>query len=123
MFLAAPTLAQHAALEAFADDSIAILETRRREFQQRRDYLLPALRDIGFDIPVIPEGAFYLYADCSRFTNDSYAFCSKLLEDAAVAITPGTDFGIYQPEHYVRFAYTTSLENLQEGVRRLQQYL
>jgi aspartate/methionine/tyrosine aminotransferase len=123
LFLAAPTIAQHAALEAFDDESINILETRRYEFQQRRDFLLPALRDIGFDIPVVPDGAFYLYANCSRFTDDSFSFSSRLLEEAGVAITPGIDFGVNQPETHVRFAYTTSLEKLQEGVRRLREFL
>ncbi len=123
LFLAAPTMAQHAALKAFDEDSISILEARRREFQQRRDFLLPALREIGFDIPVIPDGAFYLYANCSRFTTDSYSFSSRLLEEAGVAITPGIDFGINKPETHVRFAYTTSMENLQEGVQRLRAYL
>ncbi len=123
LFLAAPTIAQHAALRAFDEDSINILESRRREFRQRRDYLLPALRDIGFDIAVIPDGAFYLYASCRRFTEDSYRFTSRLLEEAGVAITPGIDFGSNRPETHVRFAYTTSLENLQEGVRRLRAFL
>jgi len=123
LFLAAPTIAQHAALKAFDDESVSVLETRRREFQQRRDYLLPALRDIGFEIPVIPDGAFYLYANCSRFTDDSFSFSSRLLEEAGLAITPGIDFGVNQPETHVRFAYTTSLENLQEGVRRLREFL
>lgn len=123
LFLAAPTIAQHAALRAFDEDTITILEARRREFQQRRDYLLPALRAIGFDIPVIPDGAFYLYANCSRFSDDSYRFTSQLLEEVGVAITPGTDFGINRPETHVRFAYTTSMGNLQEGVRRLRAFL
>jgi aspartate/methionine/tyrosine aminotransferase len=123
LFLAAPTIAQHAALRAFDEDTITILEARRREFQQRRDYLLPALRAIGFDIPVIPDGAFYLYANCSRFSDDSYRFTSQLLEEVGVAITPGTDFGINRPETHLRFAYTTSMGNLQEGVRRLRAFL
>jgi len=123
LFLAAPTIAQHAALKAFDEESISILESRRLQFQQRRDYLLPALRELGFEIAVIPEGAFYLYANCSRFTDDSFSFASRLLEEAGVALTPGIDFGINRPETHVRFAYTTSLENLQEGVRRLQEYL
>ena len=123
LFLAAPTIAQHAALKAFDEESISILESRRREFQQRRDYLLPALRELGFEIAVIPQGAFYLYANCSRFTDDSFSFASRLLEEAGVAITPGIDFGTHQPETHVRFAYTTSLEDLQEGVRRLRAYL
>jgi len=123
LFLAAPTMAQHAAIAAFSDENIAILETRRQEFRKRRDFLLPALRELGFDIPVTPDGAFYLYADCSRFSEDSYAFSIQLLEEAGVAITPGVDFGSNQPERHVRFAYTTSLENLREGVRRLAEYL
>ncbi len=123
LFLAAPTLAQHAALRAFEPDNIAILEERRGQFRERRDYLLPALRELGFDIPVTPDGAFYLYADCSRFTTDSYRFTQQLLEEAGVAITPGIDFGNNCPERHVRFAYTTSLEKLQEGVRRLREFL
>jgi aspartate/methionine/tyrosine aminotransferase len=123
LFLAAPTPAQHAALAAFEPESIAILEARREEFRTRRDYLLPALRDLGFDIPVTPEGAFYLYADCSRFTDDSFAFSKQLLEEAGVAITPGIDFGNHQPERHVRFAYTTSRKHLEEGIRRLREYL
>jgi aspartate/methionine/tyrosine aminotransferase len=123
LYLAAPTLAQYAALSAFDPENIAILEARRLEFRARRDYLLPALRGLGFDIAGTPEGAFYLYADCSRFTDDSYGFSVRLLEEAGVAITPGIDFGEHRPERHVRFAYTTSLENLQEGVRRLKDYL
>jgi len=123
LFLAAPTLAQYAALSAFDPENIAILEARRREFRARRDYLLPALRGLGFGIAGTPEGAFYLYADCSRFTDDSYRFSTQLLEETGVAITPGIDFGTHLPERHVRFAYTTSLENLQEGVHRLKAYL
>lgn len=123
IFLAASTPAQYAALAAFRPDTIAILEERRREFQARRDYLLPTLRDLGFDIQVEPQGAFYLYADCSRLTRDSFAFARELLERAGVAITPGRDFGSNAPERHVRFAYTTSLENLREGVRRIAAFL
>ncbi len=123
LYLAAPTLAQYAALTAFDPENIAILEGRRLEFRARRDYLLPALRALGFEIAGTPAGAFYLYADCSRYTDDSYEFSARLLEEAGVAITPGIDFGIHRPERHVRFAYTTSLENLEEGVRRLKEYL
>jgi aspartate/methionine/tyrosine aminotransferase len=123
IFLAASTLAQHAALEALTEVSLAILESRRQEFQKRRDYLLPALRDLGFDIPVTPRGAFYLYADCSRFTDDSYMFSRDLLEQAGVAITPGLDFGHNRPEQFVRFAYTNDIENLLEGVERIRKFI
>jgi len=123
LFLAASTPAQYAALAAFAPASLAIFEARRREFQARRDFLLPALRELGFAIPIIPEGAFYLYADCRRFTQDSHDFALRLLETAGVAITPGIDFGRFQAERYVRFAYTNSLENLREAVERLRRLL
>ncbi|MCW8839937.1 MAG: pyridoxal phosphate-dependent aminotransferase [Gammaproteobacteria bacterium] len=123
LFIAAPTLAQHAALAAFSPESLAILEQRKEAFRQRRDYLLPALRELGFEIPVTPQGAFYLYADCSRFSNDSFSFAAELLEQAGVAITPGIDFGSHLPERHLRFAYTTSMEQLQEGVSRLATYL
>jgi aspartate/methionine/tyrosine aminotransferase len=123
IFLAAPTISQHAALAAFAPETRAILAEHREAFRQRRDFLLPALRELGFDIPVTPAGAFYLYADCSKFTDDSYAFALDVLEQAGVAITPGKDFGANQPARHVRFAYTTGLDRLQEGVDRLAVYL
>ncbi len=123
LFLAAPTVAQHAALRAFDEDNIAILESRRAAFRERRDFLLPALRELGFDIPINPTGAFYLYADSSRFTDDSYRFTADLLEQAGVAITPGIDFGSHRAAQHVRFAYTTSLENLEVAVSRLAEYL
>lgn len=123
IFLAASTPAQHAALAAFHPDTIAILEERRREFQRRRDFLLPALRDIGFDIPVTPEGAFYLYADCSRFAHDSQDFARRLLDEAGVAITPGLDFGHFDPETHVRFAYTTDMGRLRDGVERIRNFV
>ena len=88
-------------------------------FQARRDYLFPALRDLGFRIPVEPQGAFYLYADCSALTDDSYRFAMNLLENKGVAVTPGRDFGSNRPERHMRFAYTTGLSKLREGVRRM----
>jgi len=123
LFLAAPTPAQHAALAAFEPGTQMILEQRREAFRQRRDYLLPALRALGFVIHREPEGAFYLYADCSRFTDDSFAFAHELLETAGVAITPGIDFGRNEAARHVRFAYTTSLDQLQLGVQRLAEFL
>ncbi|OYV76565.1 MAG: aminotransferase [Chromatiales bacterium 21-64-14] len=123
LFLAASTPAQHAALAAFHPDTLAVLDARRREFQARRDYLLPALRELGFRIPAVPAGAFYIYADCSAFTEDSDGFARDLLEHAGVAVTPGRDFGHHAPQRHLRFAYTTSLEHLQEGVARLRAHL
>lgn len=123
LFLAAPTPAQHAALAALSPETRIILEQRREVFRQRRDYLLQALRELGFEIPVTPQGAFYLYANCERFTDNSLTFAEGLLEEAGVAVTPGLDFGTNQPEKHLRFAYTTSLERLQQGIERLQIYL
>ena len=123
IYLAPPTPAQHAALAAFEPETIAILEARRAEFRARRDYLVPALREIGFDVPVTPQGAFYVYAGCGRMTRDSYCFARDLLEQAGVAITPGVDFGANAPERHVRFAYTSSVERLKEGVARIADFL
>jgi aspartate/methionine/tyrosine aminotransferase len=123
IFLAASTPAQHAALAAFSPVVLAELERRRAEFQARRNFLLPALRALGFKIPVTPEGAFYLYADCSTFTNDSELFANALLEQAGVAITPGRDFGVAAPARHVRFSYANTRERLEEGVRRLARFL
>ena len=123
IFLAAPTPAQHAALAAFSPENIAILEARRAEFKQRRDYLLPALRDLGFKITTEPQGAFYIYCDCSRFTDDSMQFVEDLLENIGVALTPGADFGEYKANTHVRVAYTTSMKRLEEGVKRLRVFL
>jgi aspartate/methionine/tyrosine aminotransferase len=123
LFLSAPTPAQYAALAAFQPETQVILEHRRQEFQQRRDYLLPVLRGLGFDISVEPQGAFYLYADCSRFTQDSFGFAADLLENAGVAITPGVDFGRHKAARHVRFAYTTSMQQLQLGVERIADFI
>jgi aspartate/methionine/tyrosine aminotransferase len=123
VFLAASTPAQYAALAAFTPPTFSILEARRRAFRARRDYLVPALAALGFEIAVRPEGAFYVYARCDRFGRDSFALATGLLECAGVAITPGIDFGEHLARQHVRFAYTTSIENLREGVHRLQGYL
>ena len=123
VFLAPSTVAQYAALAAFDPPVLAELQERRREFAERRDYLLPALRALGFGIPVAPQGAFYLYADCSRFTHDSRAFAEALLEQQGVAITPGLDFGEHRARQHVRFSYANTLESLREGVRRIETFL
>ena len=122
-YLSPPAPAQRAALAAFEPETLAILDERREEFRARRDYLVPALRKLGFDIPQTPQGAFYIYAACSRLTADSFRFAVDLLEHAGVAITPGVDFGSHRASEHVRFAYTNSLERLQEGVARLAQFI
>ncbi len=123
LFLAAPTLSQYAALDAFSEPTMKILRQRRDEFRKRRDYLLPALQSLGFEVSASPQGAFYIYADCSRFTQDSYAFVYQLLEQAGVAVTPGIDFGQNQASQHVRFAYTRPIEVLEEGVKRMAAFL
>ena len=123
VFLAAPTPAQYAALAAFTPETIAILEQRRAEFRARRDFLVPALRELGFRIPIVPQGAFYVYADCSGLTDDSFALARDLLETAGVAITPGADFGANAAARHVRFAYTNAIPVLAEGVKRIGAFL
>ncbi|WP_223486010.1 pyridoxal phosphate-dependent aminotransferase [Pseudomonas sp. A-RE-19] len=119
LYISAPSMAQHAALACFEPATIRIFEERRAEFGRRRDFLLPALRELGFDIAVEPEGAFYLYANISKFGGDAFAFCQHFLETEHVAITPGLDFGRHLAGHHVRFAYTQSLPRLQEAVERI----
>ena len=123
IFLAPNTPAQYAALAAFRPEVEAELQQRRGLLRERRDFLLPALRDLGFGIPVLPQGAFYLYADSSRFSPDSQAFCLQLLDIAGVAITPGLDFGDHLPQRHVRFSYAHTLDRLKEGVSRIGHFL
>jgi aspartate/methionine/tyrosine aminotransferase len=123
IFLAASTVGQQAALAAFHPEVLAELVRRRAEFRARRDYLVPALRALGFEIPVVPEGAFYVYAGCRRLTDDSERFARQLLDEIGVAITPGRDFGVHAPERHVRFSYANTRERLEEGVRRLAAFL
>jgi aspartate/methionine/tyrosine aminotransferase len=122
LFISASTPAQHAALACFTDAATEMFEMRRTAFRDRRDALLPALRDLGFRIPGTPAGAFYLYADSSSLAEDSFALASDLLERTGVAITPGVDFEITAPEKRVRFAYTTGLDRLTEAVDRMYGY-
>ena len=117
------TPAQYAALAAFEPATLAILETRRAEFRKRRDYLAPALHALGFRITAQPQGAFYLYCDCSALCADSFVLAKDLLETVGIAATPGLDFGDNTPEKHIRFAYTTDVDRLQEAVSRLDAYL
>lgn len=119
LFISAPTAAQHAAVSAFSAESVAILEKRRREFARRRDFVVPALKKAGLSIPAEPHGAFYVYADVGR---DARAFARDLLENEAVAATPGVDFGANGTDRYVRFAYTRSMEDLDEAAKRIARF-
>jgi aspartate/methionine/tyrosine aminotransferase len=123
LFISMSTMAQYAALAGFEPRTREILEQRRDIFRQRRDFLLPALLELGFVVPCKPQGAFYIYADASRFTDDSQAFCLKLLEEHGVALTPGVDFGHHRAAEHLRFSYTTSMDRLEVAVERLARVL
>jgi aspartate/methionine/tyrosine aminotransferase len=112
------TPAQYAALEAF---DYPYLKSVRKIFGERRDFLFSELSDI-FEIVAKPQGAFYIWADISRYSSDAFAFCGELLDNQGVAITPGIDFGSRWTDH-VRFAYTRDISELREGVRRIRQFL
>jgi aspartate/methionine/tyrosine aminotransferase len=123
LYICPTTVSQRAALACFLPGTLELLEERRRAFGERRDFLVPALRDLGFGIPVRPSGGFFVYADSSRFSADSQAFCHDLLQATGVAITPGLDFGRHRAESHVRFAYTIGMAKLEDGVRRLRRHL
>ena len=123
LFISMSTMAQYAALAGFEPRTREILEQRRDIFRQRRDFLLPALQELGFVVPCKPQGAFYIYADASRFTDDSQAFCLQLLEEHGVALTPGVDFGHHRAAEHLRFSYTTSMDRLEVAVERLARVL
>jgi aspartate/methionine/tyrosine aminotransferase len=123
LYISPPTLSQRAALACFEPRTLAILEERRRAFRDRRDFLVPALRELGFGIPVTPTGGFFVYADSSAFDPDCQRFCRDVLEGAGVAITPGIDFGAHRASAHVRFAYTVEMAKLEDGVARIARFL
>lgn len=114
LFIAPPTLSQYAALEAF---DYEYLEFVRSTFQKRRDFLYNALQNL-FNIKK-PEGAFYLWADSSQYAKDSFALSKEILQKAHVAVTPGVDFGKNSTQKFLRFAFTSDIATMQEGVKRL----
>jgi aspartate/methionine/tyrosine aminotransferase len=122
-YICPSSMAQHAALACFTPEALAIAEQRRQEMRRRRDYLVPALQGLGFDIPVPPDGAFYVYADCSRLTDDAMQFCRDVLEHSGVALTPGVDFGEVGAKRFIRVSYATSMPKLEEAISRLAAYL
>jgi aspartate/methionine/tyrosine aminotransferase len=123
LYICPSAVAQHAALAAFEPRTIEILESRRREFEVRRNLLLPELRALGFSILAEPAGAFYVYADCSSIADNSFELASKLLDVAGIAATPGLDFGTNRPQSHMRFSYTTGTAHIEEGLMRLRRYL
>jgi aspartate/methionine/tyrosine aminotransferase len=123
LYICPSTLAQHAALACFEPEAIAEYERRRSEFRARRDFLVPALNAMGLSVPVMPDGAFYAWADCSAHSPDSWDFCFDVMKRAHVAITPGRDFGHHGSERFVRLSYASSMAQLHEAVERLRRML
>ena len=128
LFICASTVAQHAALACFEPDSLLEYERRRAEFKARRDYFIPELNRLGLHVPVMPDGAFYAYADCTAAAarlgvSGSWDFAFELMQRAHLAVTPGRDFGRVAPEQFVRFSTASSLNHLQEAVTRLESLL
>jgi len=122
LYICASALAQHAALGCFEPAAAAVFEQRRERFRERRDFIVPALRGLGFDLPVVPDGAFYAWFDCSRH-GASTALAVRLLEDASVSMVPGGDFGANDPERWMRLSYAAPIETLQEAVDRIARCL
>lgn len=123
LYICPSTVAQHAALACFEPESIAEYEHRRAEFQARRDFLVPALNAMGLAVPVLPDGAFYAWADCSAHRSSSWDFCFEMMQQAHVAITPGRDFGPHAGERFARLSYASSMTQLHEAVRRMRRQL
>ncbi len=121
LFISPPSISQYAALSAF--DNPAEIEAMRKTYEERRNFLVPRLKDIGFSIPVYPDGAFYVYAGIEKWNIDSMDFVDKALSEAHVAITPGYDFGKFQANIHVRFSYTENLDRLRAGCDRLEVWL
>ncbi len=128
LFICPSTIAQHAALACFEPESIAEYERRRAEFKARRDWFIPALNAMGLTVPVMPDGAFYAWADCSAAcqrlgVKDSWDFAFEVMQRAHVAITPGRDFGQHDTQRYVRFSTASAMPQLQEAAARLKAML
>ena len=123
LFICPSSIAQEAALSAFDPESIGIMEAQKDEFAIRRNYLVPALKELGFDIPLMPAGAFYVYAVLPERSPDAEEFCLHLLESYFVAVTPGTDFGFHNAERSIRISYARDLSQLEDAVYRISEML
>ncbi len=117
-FICPSSISQAAALAAL--DCQKEVEEMKAVYKKRRDYFLPALRELGFSIPYEPQGAFYILARASHIQKNSYELALDILNKAKVAVTPGIDFGV---EGYLRFSYATSLKDIKEGIDRIKRYL
>jgi len=125
LFICASTIAQYAALACFEPESITEYERRRAEFKARRDWFIPQLEALGLPVPVVPDGAFYAWADCGAFAerlgiSGSWDFAFETMKRAHVAVTPGRDFGSFETSRFVRFSTASSMAHLQEAVERLK---
>lgn len=128
LFICASTVAQHAALACFEPESLAIYEQRRASFAARRDAFIPQLNAMGLNVPVMPDGAFYAWADCTQAAQrlgvqGSWDFAHAVMQQAHIAITPGRDFGHHSSEQYVRFSTANSMEQLLTAAERLRALL
>jgi Aspartate/tyrosine/aromatic aminotransferase len=125
LFICASTVSQLAAMACFEPESIAEYERRRTEFKARRDYFIPELQALGLAVPVMPDGAFYAWADCTNAceklgVQGSWDFAYEVMRRAHVAVTPGRDFGTFDPQRFVRLSTAHSMAQLQESVARLR---
>ena len=119
LFISPSAPAQYAALATFDEQAMVIHEVRREIFARRAALLADGLRALGFQIPVVPDGAFYLYVDISHTGMSSNDFCWRLMNEFQVAVTPGSDFGSHQADRYARFAYTRGAEAIELGLTRI----
>ncbi|MGA0839453.1 MAG: aminotransferase class I/II-fold pyridoxal phosphate-dependent enzyme [Pseudomonadales bacterium] len=123
LFISSPSLSQHAALAAFSAPALEIHESRRQAFERRRDALVSGLESLGFDVPLRPLGAFYVYTNISRTGLDAMTFCAQLLEEYGVAATPGEDFATIDANCWVRFAFTSDEARINEAIERIRRAL
>ena len=123
IFISTSSHSQYAALAAFDAETLQELEKRRQDFSLKRDFLYEHLLRLGFNIPVKPAGAFYIYADCSKFTDNSQQFAQQLLETEGLAVTPGKDFGYNESDKYLRFSYTGTMGHIAEAMQRLERFI
>lgn len=120
LYICPSTIAQQAALACFEPESLQEFERRRQELQQRRDLVVPALEAMGLPVPVLPDGAFYAWADASGTGLSSWDLCMDLMSEAQVALTPGRDFGPFFGERYLRLSFASGLDDLREALARLR---
>ncbi len=120
-FICASSIAQMAGIAALekAGEDVARM---RAIYDERRQFIVKRLRELGFGITVEPTGAFYVFANAKEISNDSYRLAFDILEKAHVGVTPGIDFGA-NGEGYLRFSYANSIENIAEGLNRIENYL